>query len=222
MKVIWQSEINPHACAVLKKHWPNTPNIGDITKVNWHTIPKPNILCGGYPCQPFSLAGTRKGNNDSRHLWPEFYKAICILRPDYTIMENVRGHLTLGFKQVLKDLADIGYDAEWQIIPASALNAPHKRERLIIVAYPKSDNGNERKHFNNTKTTQKRKTLQKQIRRSGRSFINPKINQWENEPNVGRVANGVPFGLDRLRELGNAIVPQVAEHVGRLIILHSQ
>ena len=298
--VIWQSEIEPYSCAVLKKHWPNVPNIGDITKVDWKTIERPNVLCGGYPCQPFSTAGFRKGNNDPRHLWPEFRKAIRILQPDYAIMENVRGHLSLGFKEVLKDLAHIGYDAEWQVIPASAVGAPHKRERLIIVAYPnssyksdgrqrknvpskstsrsndgkgsisnsgeislgssrkntkvvadsKSEQRNERGHLENSGTTKERKTVQKQTRRSSRSLAyaksgdggntesqcvvtsskqttesrkqnrskRPKIYRWKSEPSMGRVANGVPCRVDRLRGLGNAIVPQVAQLIGEQIL----
>ena len=250
LKVIWQSEIEPYSCSVLKKHWPDVPNIGDITKVDWKTIERPNILCGGYPCQPFSTAGFRKGNNDPRHLWPEFRKAIRILQPDYAIMENVRGHLSLGFKEVLKDLADIGYDAEWQVIPASAVGAPHKRERLIIVAYPKSEQRNGGRHLKDSRTTQERKTVQKQTRRSSGSLADttssngrdtqpqrvvasskqttkpreqnrskrPKIYRWKSEPKVGRVADGVPFRVDRLKGLGNAIVPQVAQLIGERIL----
>ena len=248
--VIWQSEIEPYSCAVLKKHWPNVPNIGDITKVDWKTIERPNVLCGGYPCQPFSTAGFRKGNNDPRHLWPEFRKAIRILQPDYAIMENVRGHLSLGFKEVLKDLAHIGYDAEWQVIPASAVGAPHKRERLIIVAYSNGKQRNQRGHLENSGTTKERKTVQKQTRRSSRSLAyaksgdggntesqcvvtsskqttesrkqnrskRPKIYRWKSEPSMGRVANGVPCRVDRLRGLGNAIVPQVAQLIGEQIL----
>jgi len=250
LKVIWQSEIEPYSCAVLKKHWPDVPNIGDITKVDWKTIERPNILCGGYPCQPFSFAGFRKGNNDPRHLWPEFRKAIRILQPDYAIMENVRGHLSLGFKEVLKDLAHIGYDAEWQVIPASSVGAPHKRERLIIVAYPKGKQRNGRRHLKDSGTTQERETIQKQTRRSSRSLAyaksgngrntesqcvvtssrqttksrkqnspkRPKIYRWKSEPNVGRVADGVPSRVDRLKGLGNAIVPQVAQLIGEQIL----
>ena len=138
LKVIWQSEIEPYSCSVLKKHWPDVPNIGDITKVDWKTIERPNILCGGYPCQPFSTAGFRKGNNDPRHLWPEFRKAIRILQPDYAIMENVRGHLSLGLVEVLKGLSSIGYDAKWRVVRASDVGAPHQRARLFIIAYPNS------------------------------------------------------------------------------------
>jgi DNA-cytosine methyltransferase len=139
MKVIWQSEIDEFASKVLKKHWPDVPNLGDITKVDWTNIERPDVICGGYPCQPFSTAGKRGGANDPRHLWPAMHNAICVLRPRYALMENVRGHLSLGFGRVLGDLAEIGYDAEWQVIPAAAVGAPHKRDRVFIVAYPNDE-----------------------------------------------------------------------------------
>jgi DNA (cytosine-5)-methyltransferase 1 len=89
MKVIWQSEIDQFARRVLKKHWPDVPNLGDITKVDWSKIERPDVICGGYPCQPFSTAGKRGGTDDPRHLWPAMHNAICVLRPRYALMENV-------------------------------------------------------------------------------------------------------------------------------------
>ena len=321
MKVIWQSEIDEFASRVLKKHWPDVPNLGDITKVDWSGVERPDVICGGYPCQPFSQAGKRGGENDARHLWPAMHNAICVLRPRYALMENVRGHLSLGFGRVLGDLAEIGYDAEWQVIPAAAVGALHKRDRVFIVAYP-NDTGNrtpERRiddngatqvekrqivaqsefggHSTNVADTKSKqsnggqrrngatqfskKGLQQQIRTSGANVANAngkrlegsrpkqqatrvarkskkmantngagsrgigslqhgrenvfrKSDQlrgengftsgswWEVEPNVGRVANGVSDRVDRLKGLGNAIVPQVAELVGALVVEHSQ
>ena len=136
MNVLWHSEIDPYACRVLKKHWPHVPNIGDITKVDWSNIPYVDVIAGGYPCQPFSLAGKRAGENDPRHLWPYFRTAISRIRPRYAFMENVRGHLTMGGTAVIADLAAIGYDCEWRVISAASVGANHKRDRLIIVAYP--------------------------------------------------------------------------------------
>jgi hypothetical protein len=127
--VIWQSEIDPYCNKVLKKHWPTVPNLGDITTIDWGKIERPDIICGGYPCQPFSTAGKRNGTADPRHLWPAMHNAICELRPRYALMENVRGHLSMGFGDVLADLAEIGYDAEWQVIPAAAeLTATGRRK----------------------------------------------------------------------------------------------
>lgn len=286
MKIIWQSEIDPFACKVLKKHWPDVPNLGDITKVDWSEVERPDVICGGYPCQPFSQAGKRGGENDARHLWPAMHNAIRVLRPRYALMENVRGHLSLGFNRVLGDLAEIGYDAEWQVIPAAAVGAPHKRERVFVVAYP-NDTGNrtpERRIDDNGSTQIKKRQIVAQSkfgRRSsemanadgrrqqkrdaqigfvsivdtsstkmadangagsrgigslehGRENVFRKSDQlrgengftsgswWEVEPSVGRVANGVSDRVDRLKGLGNAIVPQVAELVGALLVEHSQ
>jgi DNA (cytosine-5)-methyltransferase 1 len=98
-----------------------------------------DILTAGYPCQPFSTAGNRKGTTDERHLWPYIKEAISVLRPRFAVLENVRGHLSLGFNEVLKDLAEIGYNASWRIVRASDIGAPHQRARLFVIAYPNSD-----------------------------------------------------------------------------------
>ena len=131
----WYAEIEPAACQVLAHHYPNVPNLGDITKINWAEIEPVDVITGGYPCQPFSHAGNRKGKNDVRHLWPNVLDAIRAIRPRYAILENVSGHLTLGFADVLADLAEIGWDAEWGTFRASDVGAPHRRERIFIIAY---------------------------------------------------------------------------------------
>jgi site-specific DNA-cytosine methylase len=135
MTVRWQSEIDPYCCRVLAKHWPDVPNLGDVTTVDWSTVEPVDLVCGGYPCQPFSLAGRRSGADDPRHLWPHFRDAIRHLRPRYALLENVPGHLTLGFADVLADLAELGFDAEWSIVSAADVGAPHLRRRLFVVAY---------------------------------------------------------------------------------------
>jgi DNA (cytosine-5)-methyltransferase 1 len=138
MNVVWQSEIDPYACRVLAKHWPHVPNLGDVTTIDWSTVERPDLICGGYPCQPFSLAGVRRGEDDPRHLWPHFRDAIRHLRPRFALLENVPGHLSLGFGRVLGDLAELGYDCEWDCIPAAAVGAPHLRYRVFVVAYADS------------------------------------------------------------------------------------
>jgi len=293
MTVKWQSEIDPFACKVLKKHWPNIPNLGDIKTVDWSTVEPVDLIAGGYPCQPFSTAGKRQGENDPRHLWPYFLRAISELRPRFALLENVRGHLTMGFDRVLGDLAEIGYDAEWQIVSAASVGAPHRRDRIICVAYPseqygngKSDNagnsmgsetlsqsGNSGRSTNvaypnnaGNRTSERgtdsdwtKKSQERQqpfvwtcgrcseMAHAARKFVygrDDQLNQrkireretiqvasgggdrvryngnewWETEPDVGRVAHGIPARVDRLRGLGNAVVPQVAEYVGRLIL----
>ena len=252
MTVKWQSEIDPYACKVLKKHWPDTPNLGNIKQIDWSTVEHVDVIAGGYPCQPFSTAGKRQGENDPRHLWPYFRDAISAIRPKYALLENVRGHITMGGTTVIGDLAQIGYNCQWQLVSAASIGAPHKRERLIIVAYPQGEYSNDFQdnprnrlgpetvskfgnssrpknvadtvgfkldnfHFNGTNTApfNKAPTIFTPSRGSSTRTTG---SGWLPEPNVGRVADGVPRRVDRLRGLGNAVVPQVAEYVGRLIL----
>jgi len=250
MNVLWHSEIDPYACRILKKHWPHVPNIGNISEVDWSNIPYVDVIAGGYPCQPFSLAGKRAGENDPRHLWPYFRDAISHLRPRYALLENVRGHLTMGGISVIADLASLGYDAEWRIISAASVGANHRRDRLIIVAYT-DDEGLQRWAG---PTDQGRQgsdgyvgqgcadVADTDIRQTGRRLGRHGTDRtsvfgrdnylrgtegyagrewWQTEPAVGRVANGIPRRVDRLRGLGNAVVPQVAEVIGRLIVSHA-
>jgi len=135
-ELAWYAEIDKAACEVLANLYPNVPNLGDITKIDWTQVEPVDVLTGGYPCQPFSHAGKRKGKNDERHLWPHVRDAIDTLRPEYAVLENVGGHVTLGFANVLSDLATIGFDAEWGTFRASSVGAPHQRKRLFIIAYP--------------------------------------------------------------------------------------
>jgi len=289
MNVIWQSEIDTYSCQVLKKHWPEVPNYGDIKAINWGDVVRPDVICGGYPCQPFSTAGKRQGTDDPRHLWPWVRDAISELRPRYAILENVRGHVSLGLSTVLGELAGIGYDAEWQIVSAASVGAPHRRDRVIIVAYPTQQFSNERGHQDNSGTLRKWQAIQQPAQGSdspstntigelanadsiGRIHGQPQIftadrwlnalcligtsrsdvadtngaderqqerslgqwaqtsgaerswpepcgrSWWETEPDVGRVADGIPSRVDRLRGLGNAVVPQVAELIGRMVL----
>ena len=141
MSTIWQSEIDPFASRVLAKHWPDVPNLGDITQIDWSDVERPDLICGGYPCQPFSVAGKRKGQADERHLWPFFRDALRHLRPRWAVLENVPGHLSLGFGSVLGDLSSLGYDAEWSIVSARDVGAPHIRERVAVIARSRSDAG---------------------------------------------------------------------------------
>ena len=136
--VVWNSEVDVSANKILAIHNPDIPNLGDVTQIDWASTPPADILTGGYPCQPFSQAGKREGANDERHLWPYVCAAIDALRPSLVVLENVRGHLTLGFGDVLSDLSRIGYDARWSVVRASEAGACHSRARLFIAAYPSS------------------------------------------------------------------------------------
>ena len=136
-ETIWCAEFDKYASQVIEQRFA-IPNYGDIKLIDWATLPQIDILTAGYPCQPFSTAGSRKGTEDERHIWPYIKEAISVLRPRYVILENVRGHLSLGFKEVLKGLTEIGYDARWQIVRASDAEAAHQRARLFIIAYANS------------------------------------------------------------------------------------
>lgn len=133
------AEIDKYASLVIEKEFLGVPNLGDIKELTWASLGKIDIITAGYPCQPFSHAGQRKGTEDERHIWPYIKKGIGILRPSLVILENVRGHLSLGFKEVLQELTEIGYDAIWTVVRASDVGAPHQRARLFIIAYSNSD-----------------------------------------------------------------------------------
>ncbi len=134
-EMVWCAENDKYASKVITERF-NKPNLGDIKQIDWASIERIDILTAGYPCQPFSHAGQRKGENDERHIWPHILEAISILRPKFVVMENVRGHISLGLAEVLKGLSSIGYDAKWDLIRASDVGAPHQRARLFIIAYP--------------------------------------------------------------------------------------
>jgi DNA (cytosine-5)-methyltransferase 1 len=136
-ETVWMCDVDKYADIAIKHNW-NLPNLGDLKLVNWELVEKIDILTAGYPCQPFSNAGQRKGLNDERHIWPHIKEIIGYLQPKWVVLENVRGHLSLGFKEVLEDLTEIGYDAKWTIVRASDVGAPHQRARLFIIAYPSS------------------------------------------------------------------------------------
>jgi DNA (cytosine-5)-methyltransferase 1 len=146
-ELAWYSEIDKSACTILERHYPNIQNKGDVKKIDWTKIEKVDVLTGGYPCQPFSIAGNRKGEDDERHLWPYVMDAIRTIRPRFAIMENVAGHLTMGFDTVLTDLAKAGMSVQWTTLRASDVGAPHRRERLFFVAYTDSVGSQEADNF---------------------------------------------------------------------------
>lgn len=132
--VVWHCEYDKAPSAILAHHYPGVVNFGDVKSVDWSTVEPIDVLTGGYPCQPFSHAGNRKGTTDERHLWPYVALAIGALRPSLVILENVSGHLSLGLGDVLGDLAALGYDATWGVVRASDAGACHQRARVFIVA----------------------------------------------------------------------------------------
>jgi len=143
----WTSDIDPGAARIITHRMPGIPNLGDLTTTDWAQVEPVDIVTGGYPCQPFSTAGRRKGTKDARHIWPDIARALRVLRPQLAIFENVANHLRLGFDTVLRDLAAIGFDAEWCVVRADEVGAPHQRRRLFLlaVAADAADLGHERR-----------------------------------------------------------------------------
>jgi DNA (cytosine-5)-methyltransferase 1 len=218
MTVVWQAEIEPYCCEVLAKHWPGVPNLGDVTKIEGSPI---DVLCGGFPCQPVSEAGKRKGTDDERWLWSYYANAIRCLRPRVSIMENVAGLLTANggsaFGSILSDLAEIGCDAEWAVFPASAVGAPQNRPRIWILSYPEGFCGAARDLLGESQDGSAPPSVRRLL---GPSVALPgeADDPWAGgEPDVDCLVDGTPAILAKLRALGNAVVPQCAEFVGRCI-----
>jgi DNA (cytosine-5)-methyltransferase 1 len=363
MTIRWQVEKDAWCRRVLSKHWPDVPKYEDITTLTGHELERVDVLAGGFPCQPASLAGTRKGNEDvERWLWPHFGKLIRVLRPRIVLVENVTGLFTVNggaaFGEIIGGLAEMRYDCEWTVISARDMGAPHLRNRLWIVATNTDDDrphgdredeyerkreemgrrelargdggdrdvadtgcqstraesdGSRRKQFdgeeegiwsgkrnrpsdigkdvahpsfgwgssdnvqaggdatgcrssgmahaNGSGCEERRgaepvEAEQRSVERVGQAVADSnsgglkrigqpeqrplegargdqsdgrRINgrvfdaeigcEWAVEPNVGRVAHGVPRRVDRLRGLGNAVVPQIVEWIGKRILL---
>jgi len=320
MQVRWQVENDPYCIRVLEKHWPSVKRYGDVRGVRWSKVEPVDLICGGFPCQPVSVAGARKGDKDDRWLWPEFLRAIREVRPKYALVENVPGLLSIDdgrlARGVFGDLAEIGYDAEWNIISAADVGAPHLRKRIFIVAHSgqsragveiyrsggqersatraleseilrqrvwpsgseridsdceivahTNEKGLERRDKEEYRIGESEKTsgcgsnALEDTQRIGRSAwsrnqcatkVTGQMEQaigsetpddithpsprgkalgrrifwrgptrsdfWATESGMGGLAYGVPNRVDRLKCLGNAVVPQVAEYIGKLII----
>lgn len=137
--IAWHADNDPSVCRILRHHFPGVPNHGDVTRLDFRTVEPVDVLAAGYPCQPFSAAGLRRGTDDDRHLWPYVLDAIRIIRPRLLVLENVRGHINLGFPEVITDLAGLGWSVRWGLVRASDAGAPHRRTRLFAVAYPERE-----------------------------------------------------------------------------------
>jgi len=288
----------PYAQAVLKKHWPEVPCHKDIREVRGELYAGVTLLTGGFPCQPFSVAGKQRGKDDNRYLWPEMLRVIQEAKPTWIIGENVAGIVNLALDQVCADLEGQGYEVEPIIVPACAVDAPHRRDRVWIVGHSKLDGltasktsgglldqseeqrgkvkewessgascassdvansvsvsegsahgskewgcvrGREEQDISqrnevgsNTPDSSENvadtfsqrgcggNSKREYAEDAGQSSRDSRDNSrgvatWITEPNVGRVANGVPNRSHRLKGLGNAIVPQVASEIIRCI-----
>ena len=214
METVAFCEIDLFCQKVLKKHWPNVPIYDDITKLKGGDV-EADLICGGYPCQPFSVAGNRRGKEDDRHLWPEMFRIIKEVRPTWVVCENVYGHISMGLDEVLSDLEAEGYSTKVFIVPACGVDAPHKRDRVWIVAHSSSLRLERDTPCSGIRT--KENSISKA---DGETTSN-----WHNlpEPYFIRSADGVPRRMDRIRGLGNAVVPQIPEQIGIVIMsLHGE
>lgn len=244
MTCAWQVENDDYATRVLAKHWPGVTRYGDIRTIGrdfecgccgW---PEPvDLIAGGFPCQDISVAGKGKGLAGERSgLWREFYRIVEEMRPPWVLIENVPALRTRGLRTVLSDLRASGYDAEWDGVSAAHVGAPHRRDRLFVVAYSQQQQLREQSRrrcrsdgsdpvlasISGQEGTTPNTDSEGQLQPRGRIFEGRgrpgDCDWWSTEPDVVRVVHGVPARVDRLRGLGNAVVPQVAEHIGRLIV----
>lgn len=303
MECAWQVEIDPYCRLVLEKHWPNVERFNDAKRflsnpffdgpqglIEARAVARAtfgvDLVCGGFPCQPVSLAGKRRAQDDERWLWPEFARILRVLRPRYVLVENVPGLLIRGMGDVLGDLAALGYDAEWDRIPAALFGAPHLRFRVFIIAQladagcvgqqgnepepePERGDASDPRAGGALPNADCRRRGIKRVEESpglegaqgsepdglredgelgdapdvlvahgpGREHAEegdawPRVlgawsaedraacsaGWWDVEPDVGRVVDRCTARVDRLRGLGNAVVPQVAEAIGKRII----
>ena len=299
MKTVAFCEVDKKCQAVLKKHWPDVPIFDDVSTLTGEQIEeKIDVICGGFPCQDISLAGKGAGLAGKRSgLWSEFHRLIKEIRPKYAIIENVSALRSRGLDQVLGALSEIGYDAEWHCITASSVGAPHRRDRIWIVAYPRDNTrrdsiagslgrngeGELEERIRTSETTEitgssktsetlsdsnsagRRESNEAMERGSSEQLDSSSVQssqdvsnsnvtrlerwlsdgiassqgweessdgcttersvrwrrgrngEWTSEPSVGRVVDGFPGRVDRLKQLGNAVVPQIPEIIGRAI-----
>jgi DNA (cytosine-5)-methyltransferase 1 len=215
MTVVGQVEINEFCRRVLAKHWPHVERHDDVrTAVDWWQSadrPRVDVVAGGPPCQPFSRAGQQRGVDDSRWMWPAMERVVRALRPRFVIVENVVGLVrdTMAFGWILGDLAALGFDAEWSVLSACSVGAPHTRERLFLVAYSDVLDGALRVGFGD------RGQVQPDDGRAGawRDRVDEAVAASGAD---GRDADGLAARM--VAAGGSAVVPQVAEHVGRLVM----
>jgi DNA (cytosine-5)-methyltransferase 1 len=268
METIGFCEIDPFCRKVLAKHWPDVTVHTDIRSLDGKDYKgRAEIICGGFPCQPFSQAGKRRGTEDDRHLWPEMLRIISEVRPTWVIGENVIGIVKMELDSILSDLEGEGYQTRAFIIPACGIDAPHKRDRVWIIAHANSEGESDGPINEGPRPRQLElmadpnsgfSTVTQQAVQAGRATIissskdvadseservqrlwssgeqkphtyggqklslcgseRPRPAYWEAEPGMGRVVDGIPNRVDRIKGLGNAVVPMVVEVIGNAIM----
>ena len=271
---VWQAEQDEFCRAVLAKHWPEAKRFEDVREVSGATAEPVDLICGGFPCQDISLAGKNAGLDGARSgLWWEFHRIVRDLRPRLVVVENVSALRSRGLGAVLGSLAEIGYDARWDCIPAQSIGAPHRRDRLFVVAWRVPDAGRDEVreqpergqgapqagdegHEEPGHLGEAMADAQGEPQREPSDQANPfarggearaqlehrggadsdsqmadsegwpprpdDLHAWgrvqaDSQPAICRVAYGIPHRTHRLRSLGNAVVPQVAQVIGEWI-----
>lgn len=281
-EIAWQVEIDPFCQKILAKNFPNAERFDDVRTFGAHNLRPVDVICGGFPCQDISNAGLRAGIEGARSgLWSEYARIIRELQPSFALVENVAALLGRGMGRVLGDLAEIGYDAEWEVVSAADVGAPHLRERVWILAYPAmcgrdatltpdristsigdgaswqargccsapralahptSERCGEARELRRNESAERTAGNGEDVSDTDGNDVQGQLagvldaqewsepgerptgsrdagsrGQWAVEPSVGRVAHGVPKRVDRLRGLGNAVVPQIPEMYARAI-----
>ncbi len=210
----WQVEIDDYCRRVLAKHWPDVRRHDDVKTFpptdaeDWRV----DVICGGFPCQDISPAGTRTGIEGKRSgLWTEYARIVRSLRPRFVVVENSADLLIRGFGIILRDLAAIGFDGEWEVLSACAFGAPHTRERVFVGADADGS-------FVRTSRAAKDQRRPAGLHQRGTLAAGSMGNWWAMEPEPCSVVYGISGVVDRLRPYGNAVVPQVAEWIGRRLM----
>lgn len=239
MRTVAFCERDAFCQAVLQKHWPTVKVFTDVAHIgptDVEQLGRIDLVAGGFPCQPFSHAGKQTGRSDYRHLWPRMCRIIEWARPAWVLGENVTGIIPMELDSVLSDLEGLGYTPRTFVIPACAVDAPHRRDRVWIIArHPDgqgqsvgpidasemaelpgvvadtSSSGRRERHSDPRGRSEGARSSKE---RRGSSLGR----RWDPEPAVGRMDDGIPRRMDRLRALGNAVVPQIVEEIGRAIM----
>jgi DNA (cytosine-5)-methyltransferase 1 len=226
MRTLWFCEADPFCKRVLARHWPGVPCYPDVPDLRGADVAPVDVLCGGFPCQDISVAGRGAGiRGEQSGLWSEMFRLTGELRPRYLLVENVAALIARGLDVVLADLASIGFDAEWDVVRASDVGAPHIRERIWLLAYPASNGRGSRwsGRPDPSCAREQQPALQAVADAHGEPSVGTPVawaqrDPWPAEPDVPRMAHGVSHGVDRRRVLGNALVPKIAEWIGRRIM----
>jgi DNA (cytosine-5)-methyltransferase 1 len=230
LEVKWQVEIDDYATRVLSKHWPNVTRFRDVRKCGGRNLEWVDVICGGFPCQDISSAGQKVGIDGERSgLWSEYARIIGELRPRYVVVENVAGLAARGLGRVLGDLAACGYDAEWESLPAALFGAPHLRTRIFVVGYANRYGQPNRAVDDEASwmppmVANAEHAWRQELGPLGRAWGERQSVPWDAtgvccDPALAvRVDDGIPDRLERLRGLGNSVVPAVAQWIFSRIV----